>query len=300
MYCVWDRLSNNKNKENLFKEDQYFNYSLKIANKVLNSEKNDVLSNYALLLIKPESFMFNKIDEILNLLIANEFQIIYYNIKQLTWLQCLELWKYQWPAASIERVFLSQTLMSYSESMVLILKNSKYNKSFLSTYLSSLKGSANETERKSNNFRSVLKPINRMLNYIHTSDEPADMIRELGILFDWEELLQIYEVCNVGKPIDYTLIRRISDKYIRYVDGVNPLEMILELKSHLKQLIKAGTIDVSYNFINKLEKIINNEEKIDLTFIFELMSIDGIKWSWELIVILTTYIKNDSGSSKTI
>lgn len=298
MYCEWNKLTNNKNKEQLFRKDQYFNYSLKIANEVF--KYNDILSNYALLLVKPESFMLDKIDEILNLLIENEFQIIYYNIKQLTCLQCLELWKYQWSAASIERVFLSQKLMSCSESMILILKNSQFSKSFLSTYLCSLKGSANETERRSDNFRSVLKPINRMLNYIHTSDEPADMIRELGVLFDWEELFHIYEVFNVGKTINYASIRDIAGNYIRHGNKVNPSVMILELKEYLKQLFDVGIINISHNFINKLDKIINNEEYFDLILIFELMSIDGIKWSWELIVILTTYIKNDSGSSKTI
>ncbi len=59
--------------------------------------------------------------------------------------------------------------------------------------LTKLKGSAFESKREPYQIRWKIKPINYVLNYVHTSDDSSDFLREVGILLDWDELIQAFE-----------------------------------------------------------------------------------------------------------
>ncbi|MFD1050803.1 hypothetical protein ACFQ1S_37360, partial [Kibdelosporangium lantanae] len=47
-------------------------------------------------------------------------------------------------------------------------------------------------ERTAGHLRSRLAAVNRMIVAVHCSDEPIDIVRELGILFDPDQLAELY------------------------------------------------------------------------------------------------------------
>jgi hypothetical protein len=50
---------------------------------------------------------------------------------------------------------------------------------------------------------------NRLLNFLHTSDEPADLVRELAILFDAGELRRLLGDLGVAGPSLHDIAQRL-------------------------------------------------------------------------------------------
>lgn len=62
-----------------------------------------------------------------------------------------------------------------------------------SARLHRLKGASEERLRSKDSLRSIIKIPNGVIRFFHISDEPADIIREIGIMFNREERLKIYK-----------------------------------------------------------------------------------------------------------
>jgi hypothetical protein len=66
--------------------------------------------------------------------------------------------------------------------------------------LSELKGSASKPNGDGTRMRELLGMPNRLLNFVHIADEPADIIRELGIVFDAAERRTVLD--NIAQALD--------------------------------------------------------------------------------------------------
>lgn len=172
-------------------KDLYFKTSFKIANKILEN-KISILSNYALMIVKPETILFQKLNILLKLIYKNDFIIIYCKKENINGAQTISLWECSWDNATIERILLNQKLFELSYSLVLILKYVGSKKCIASEYLTSLKGSSNEKIRNQGSFRDILQSPNFLINFIHTSDDIENFIREIGIFFPCDKLVDIY------------------------------------------------------------------------------------------------------------
>ncbi|MFJ9556044.1 hypothetical protein ACIRPH_19675 [Nocardiopsis sp. NPDC101807] len=71
------------------------------------------------------------------------------------------------------------------ESMLLLLRDTAYDGVVpAAVRIADLKGSANPAARLPGQLRTRLEPPNPVINFVHVADEPADVVRELGILLD--------------------------------------------------------------------------------------------------------------------
>ena len=95
------------------------------------------------------------------------------------------LWLHQWNIASAERRGLADIIRSLSPSLVLVLSRDRTEGDLpASVQLTTEKGPTDPTKRQPGQLRHALPTDSYLLNFVHTPDEPADVLRELGIYFD--------------------------------------------------------------------------------------------------------------------
>jgi hypothetical protein len=106
-----------------------------------------------------------------------------------------------------------------------------------------------------------------LLNIAHTPDEPADIVRELAILFDRELRRQVFQVMRIGPPmLAHTLQQLVDELYQR-----------------------APQIDVE----GLCERYAAATAPATLTDLPQARDMPPGESMWERIVRLTTIIQND-------
>lgn len=99
-----------------------------------------------------------------------------------------ELWRYNWHVYTTDRLALMTLMHSVTDSLLLIVRDDRHDSEIPgSVRLADLKGSADPEARGPEHLRSVLDPPNKIINFVHVADEPADIVREIGIFLDRPE-----------------------------------------------------------------------------------------------------------------
>lgn len=100
-----------------------------------------------------------------------------------------EFWRYSLGRYSDERIALLARLLSEAPSLYLLVEAERPDERVPTALrLTDFKGEPVPELRAPGKLRSALgPPQSALLNYVHTGDEPADVVRELGLLFDQAE-----------------------------------------------------------------------------------------------------------------
>lgn len=151
--------------------------------------------------------------------------------------------------------------------------------------LTNLKGPASKSEREPYQIRWKIRPINYILNYVHTSDDSNDFLREIGILLDWDELIQVFEAIVSNHTISYPRI----DKLVAPKQDYTLTDWLNNICDRLKISV-LSTPDK--NYIMKNIQILKNctGQKITLNFLRVLCRYELIQWNFETIVIISNNI----------
>lgn len=283
-------MSKSLNKESLknkiYQQETPFRITTSLAQIYWSDQWKQKVNELGLLIIKPEAIMMNKVKDILNIVTKSGFEIVYHSHKKLTEVQVFEMWKFGWKDASIERILINQKLFSICNSIILVLRYKKASKLSACEIATDLKGPALPEKRKSYQIRSQIEPLNYILNYVHTSDETADYLRELGILFDWDELIYIWDIINSQKTIQPLIIK---EHFFKEQDFSLKLWLKEVSKSIRKDSIPFYIKTCIQNELTIIEK--NSNYKISLKLILMLCQYDIITWDFKNIIILSNNIK---------
>ena len=174
-------------------------------------DKRHFLSSHALTFLKPDAFAYGVAGEYLTLLGNLGFQITAWRRVKLSRARMRLMWKYQWNIATLDRIFTHTRLNQASDIIALSVKlDSKLSTLSAAETLSTLKGSGDPSKRKPGTIRSQLKCPNVFFSAVHVSDDPADIVRELGVLFDEETLSDFILNAIEAKPNMLALEKAIS------------------------------------------------------------------------------------------
>lgn len=137
--------------------------------------------------LKPEAVAGRRIEMTLQALRDNGFVVVSAQIFRFTSLLFREIWRYQFNVATQDRIDVVDLILPSSESLLLILRDSRFREDDdsclpASCRLAGLKGPADPAARKPGDLRSILRGPTTLFNFMHTADEPADVIRELAML----------------------------------------------------------------------------------------------------------------------
>ncbi|WP_447007554.1 hypothetical protein ACRAKI_14255 [Saccharothrix isguenensis] len=189
----WAGLTRSARKRELFTEDLYFREAWADALSVFGDRTTAVMGELALLNFKCDGLIGRRIGPTLSYLSANGFQVVGVSPMRHNRHSMRELWRYNWHVYTIDRLALTTVMHDATDTMLLILRDTRYDGVVPgSVRLADMKGSANPAGRDPNSLRSVLQPPNRVINFVHVADEPADIVREVGIFLDRAERRELF------------------------------------------------------------------------------------------------------------
>jgi nucleoside diphosphate kinase len=164
-------------------------------------------ASLALLLIKPEAFVGGRLEAILDFLAEQRFAILAWREAVFTRHLCRALWLHEWWHVSLTRMVLVEALMQAGPSVVVILEDpdAATNQSG-SKRLQALKGPTIPSRRQSHHLRARLASPSMMLNFVHTADGSAELVREVAVLFDVGERDELFADMALGRELDREVV----------------------------------------------------------------------------------------------
>ncbi|MBN9795610.1 hypothetical protein DMP17_44650 [Pseudonocardia sp. TMWB2A] len=111
-----------------------------------------------------------------------------------------EIWRYQLNIATRQRIDVMDMVMLGAIGLYVLLRRRPPGTDVPATVMvSRLKGPSAPERRRPEHLRALAGPGQEsVLTYIHVSDEPADIVRELGVFFDRRERLRLLAAARAG------------------------------------------------------------------------------------------------------
>jgi hypothetical protein len=146
----------------------------------------DCLWNIGSVMFKADSLIRGNTTTGMRALAAAGFQIRSGRSVQFSERLVHEFWHYALGRYSDKRIALLARLLVMAPSLYLLVRADELELGYPTAIrLTDFKGEVAPGLRTATKLRAVLgAPQTAMFNYVHTADEPADVVRELGLLFD--------------------------------------------------------------------------------------------------------------------
>ncbi|MFF5230744.1 hypothetical protein [Dactylosporangium sp. NPDC000521] len=190
---VWRCLTTLRVKFDYFAVDANFRESWRTAVDVLGPRAPWLLQRIALLTVRPEGVIARKAHPCVRTMIERDFLPIYGHRCCYNRVMIRDLWRYQWNVATLDRLAIGDRVHYLADALNLVFMD--VSSPLLipaASRLTAHKGSASPEARRADHIRSVLGAPNRIMVVVHCPDEPMDVVRELGILFDRAALTTLY------------------------------------------------------------------------------------------------------------
>ncbi len=201
----WRHLTSVARKRDCYRRDPHFREAMYDGVRILGDELFAALHSVALLAFKPEALAGRRVDAVLRFVTKHRFTPMCIVPLVFTRHIVRELWRYQWNAATIEKMELADRLNCALPTVMLLLRDDRLPRELpASVRLKTLKGSAVTAGRDVGSLRAAIAAPNRMITFVHAPDEPADVIRELGVFFDRPTRLAILSNLRCGLSSDAT------------------------------------------------------------------------------------------------
>jgi len=289
---AWRLLTSLERKRELYSADPYFREAAWDAAGVLGDRFYPMLHSTALLVVKPEALAARRLRKILNYLEANHFRLVSYRLLRFSRHVVRELWRYQWNAATIEKMDLAdRTLCSFSTGILLGLHEMRWPRQVpAAVRLQSLKGAAALEKRDPGSIRAVLEAPNRMISFVHTSDEPADILRELGIFLDRPERAQFFEGLGEKQPTG------ISEERRRELERVEEATATADFDASaaFTRMIEAASESLRKELVGHRDRYVKTG-KIDWWQFLDLTKRSGAM-EWDVLAVCTSALDHESSA----
>ncbi|MFI1227175.1 MULTISPECIES: hypothetical protein [unclassified Streptomyces] len=198
----WRALTMSPHKRELFTEDLYFRETWEDLTQVAGERAAEVLGPLALLAFKPDGVVGRRMRRTVTFLEEEGFELVGFERLRYNRHSMRELWRYDWNLYTTDRLALSSLMHAATDTFLLLLRDTAYTGVAPGTVrLADLKGSVLHPWGP-RHLRSVLRAPNKVIKFCHVADEPADLVRELGIFLDREarrELFRGAEEADAGK-----------------------------------------------------------------------------------------------------
>lgn len=156
------------------------------------------LLDTAVILIKPDGVAARALDPIRLAVEQQGFEVTAGAVVNLDRVMMRELWRYELNLATMQRMAAIDILLTMGPSCLLLLRDRRPNGLVSAAErLRAWKGPA-RGRRTPGQLRSIVGALHGMLNFVHSVDEPADIVRELGVLLSRAERRRFVHVLLAG------------------------------------------------------------------------------------------------------
>ncbi|MEU3662044.1 hypothetical protein AB0E77_20170 [Streptomyces sp. NPDC032940] len=182
----WRALTVSPRKRELFVEDLYFRETWEDLVRVAGERAAETLGPLAMLAFKPDGVVGRRMRRTLSFVEEEGFELVGFERVRYNRHSMRELWRWDWNLYTTDRLALSSLMHSATDTFLLLLRDTAHTGVTPGTVrLADLKGSVLHPWGP-RHLRSVLRAPNKVIKFCHVADEPADLVRELGILLDRE------------------------------------------------------------------------------------------------------------------
>lgn len=277
----WRNLTHEWTHFSIYASEPYLRESIADADIILGHYLPTFTKNFASLLIKPDAIVGRRATVICDHLRNNKFRIIYTKPFRFDRLMIRELWRYSMNISTNEKFELVDKIHAASQSIYLLLEDQEQpmNGSSAAVRLQKLKGSAFNSQRAGTSIRSVAKSPNEILVLVHTPDEPLEMLRELGLLFDRKNRNELF---------------REARKNLEQRGAENDLAITTTIE-HIESTTTAHELDTAVSTQRVLERIGENGKHLSMQALWSRLkdlSTDpnDSRAQWDSILIGTAVI----------
>lgn len=233
------QLSRSRDKLDLYAADTFFIESWEDLVEVTGDRAAGVAGEMAVLMLKPDAIVSRVGRSALRWLEAAGFSVIVAERVVFDRRMIRDIWKYAWNVATRDRKDVMDLLMCSTPSLFIGMRGPAP----AALRLSERKGAADPSYRSPGDLREVLRACVPLINFVHTADEAADVIREIGVYFGAEERRTIYRAA-LATTAD---LGQVEALLAELEDSAPPQELALEpaVRRVLDQLDQTGARDGS-------------------------------------------------------
>jgi len=239
-------LTRSERKRALYDDDVYFRESIKDFTEVLGLDTQKRTLAIAEVLFKPESVVGRRIDAGIDYLVEHDFVPVAFWPIELTRHMAKELWRYQFNAATLQRLCYVDLWYSACPAVLILVRDRRRDDGDLprtllpphsaADRLTRLKGEANPRNHRQHEFRYRLRQPCTLLNFVHISDEPAELVRDLGVLLPSAERRAL--IGMIAHAVDRTADARnlATELYSRHAEhDLNFSSSLTRIRNSLKE-----------------------------------------------------------------
>jgi hypothetical protein len=176
-------------KEEIFGHEPFAREAFVTLHAHLGDSAVDWLHAHAVVVLRPDLIASRGVEEVVRFLADHELAVRWHGQVHLSRLAIETIWRYQWNVATADRHALAEQIYGYSPSLLLLLEDESADRQIpASVRLAHLKGPCQPELQDRGHLRRALGAPSRMMSLVHSPDEPVDVLRELGILFDRSEI----------------------------------------------------------------------------------------------------------------
>ncbi|MFH8978038.1 hypothetical protein [Streptomyces sp. NPDC017890] len=123
-----------------------------------------------------------------------------------------ELWRYQLNVATRERIDVMDMIMPTGESLYVLLRDTAESGMPATARLGGMKGPTRPEDRQPHHLRHIAGGAQAsVLTYVHVADEPADVLRELGVFFDRPERRRILAALDSRQDVTPLVLAALAE-----------------------------------------------------------------------------------------
>jgi nucleoside diphosphate kinase len=175
-------LTRNPLKGELYSQEPYFREAFLDLEVLLGEVAIETVLRHGLVVVKPDGYSLGATSTVLDYYVRHGFQPIGVRLIEFAPTVWRTLWTYQMSQASIDRLLVNDLVIS-GDAVALIFQGRTGAGLPATVELSALKGPARMENQDDDCLRRAIGQPNRIFSLVHSADEPADLVRELGILF---------------------------------------------------------------------------------------------------------------------
>jgi hypothetical protein len=140
------------------------------------------LRRTGLAVFRPDALAHGKVPQILDYYARLDLRPFFCAVVEIKHPMIREVWRYQLNLASRERIRLLNLLFNASPSILVLFHAGEHTPVPCAAIMADCKGSTNPADRQGWELRAQLGSPHRVEVYVHTADEPADVVRDGGIM----------------------------------------------------------------------------------------------------------------------
>lgn len=277
-------LSKTPSKIEMYDREGFIHHSIADICQLLGNDVQYFGDRFALLIIRAETFVGRRALKTINIIRNMNFSPIGWKEVEIYPLLMKELWKFQLNIASEDRVKLITEITAKGNSLIVLLRDEESGNKIPATLrLSSLKGSLSPERRHPDDIRSKLDMKGTTFGFIHTSDEPIDMFRELKIIFSTDELRELFAYFRIGSE---------GSEFSEIVNKIREMENYTEQHSlsfeEVVERLKISSPDCLDSIMTRIDN-----DFVPLSHIREVLSpLDTSAKIWDFMVLSSELIQS--------